>query len=313
MINKPLVSIIMPVYNSKKFLREAIESALSTSTTEIELIIVDDGSTDGSREIAASYQSVRIIKQERSGACKARNVGIKHATGEFVKFLDSDDVLEPTLVSKQVALLHNLDKKFILYSDIRFFDNISGEDRVHVVDLNKNGDQLLQLLRSNIQTSAPLHRRASLLEIGGFDERLLKAQEYNLHLRLSMAGYKFLRLPGIVTHVREHDDPNRITNQRVSHEARENAELRSTIYLELFRAHYGASIPPAIRRHFASGAAEAALKRIRCGDVVGAWRELRYADQFDPSAADLLIGCGEAIKRIAGFKWRRVLARLMKG
>lgn len=306
------VSVIMPVYNSENYLREAIESVISHHGVEVELIVVDDGSIDASRDIAHSYPSVRVLEQAHLGACKARNHGLRNATGEFVKFLDSDDFLEPGCLRKQVDLLRKVDENTIVYSDVRYFNDENGTSRVQSVNLFGDDDQVIQLLKSNIQTPAPLHRRISLLEVGGFDERLLKAQEYNLHLRLALTGYTFQRLPGVGTHVREHTAPHRISNQLRSLEVEKNAELRSRIYLELFQDRYGALVPPAIRRHFASGGAETALTRIRRGDFSGAHRALRYAMQFDPTPGDLLSGFGEAARRILHFKLRGLRARLTK-
>src|SRR5829696_8499022 len=89
----PLVSVVIPCYNQAHFLGEAIESVLSQSYRHFELIVVDDGSTDETSEVASRYEGVRLIRQENQGLSGARNTGIGHSGGEFLVFLDADDRL----------------------------------------------------------------------------------------------------------------------------------------------------------------------------------------------------------------------------
>src|SRR5215831_612931 len=93
----PLVSVIIPSYNSKQFVTQAIQSARSQSYPSIEIILIDDGSTDGTSELMSEFErlNVKYIKQNNAGASPARNTGIALAQGEFVQFLDADDVLHP--------------------------------------------------------------------------------------------------------------------------------------------------------------------------------------------------------------------------
>ena len=98
------VSVIMPIYNAYDYLRPAIESVLDQTLTEIELICIDDGSTDNSYELIKEYQQkderVRIVTETNAGPSLARNNGIKRARGEYIAFLDADDFFEPTLLEK---------------------------------------------------------------------------------------------------------------------------------------------------------------------------------------------------------------------
>lgn len=105
----PLVSIIMPVYNAERFLEEAIQSALEQTWPAKELIIVNDGSTDSSLSIALKYQSnnVQVIDVENGGAAKARNIGFKHANGEFIQYLDADDLMKSDKIEIQMTRLLN--------------------------------------------------------------------------------------------------------------------------------------------------------------------------------------------------------------
>src|SRR5215217_7762241 len=91
----PLVTVVIPCYNQAHFLKEAIESVLKQSYAHYEIVVVDDGSTDETSEVASSYEGVRLIRQENRGLAEARNTGIKHSEGDFLVFLDADDRLLP--------------------------------------------------------------------------------------------------------------------------------------------------------------------------------------------------------------------------
>lgn len=112
-MKKPLVSVVMPVYNAEQFLAEAIESIVNQTYKRIEFIIVDDRSTDGSRDILLSYKRkyprriklIRTKKNLNSGGDSCANVGIKHASGVYIARMDADDISEPTRIEKQVAFL----------------------------------------------------------------------------------------------------------------------------------------------------------------------------------------------------------------
>jgi glycosyltransferase involved in cell wall biosynthesis len=108
-----LVSVILPVYNGGKYISEAIDSILNQKVGNVEIIIIDDGSTDNSGEIALRYKeesefgSIRYIKQSNQGPSAARNLGIREAGGEFIAFIDSDDIWSSNKLSLQLSILHN--------------------------------------------------------------------------------------------------------------------------------------------------------------------------------------------------------------
>ncbi len=94
------VSVIIPIYNSEQFLEETIKTVLHQDYKNIELILVDDGSTDGSLQIAKKYESdkVTVLHQLNQGACVARNLGLEHATGIYIQFMDADDLLSSSKI-----------------------------------------------------------------------------------------------------------------------------------------------------------------------------------------------------------------------
>jgi glycosyltransferase involved in cell wall biosynthesis len=102
---EPLVSVVLPIWNGERYLAEAIESVLGQSHPSVELVIVDDGSTDGGPELAASYPEVKLIRQENRGVAAARNRGVSESTGDLLAFIDQDDVYAPEKLELQVAEL----------------------------------------------------------------------------------------------------------------------------------------------------------------------------------------------------------------
>jgi glycosyltransferase involved in cell wall biosynthesis len=102
-----LVSVIVPVYNGERYLAEAIQSVLNQDYRDIEVVVVDDGSTDRSSEIAEQFAVTRIIRQLNAGAGAATNTGIENARGDILTFIDADDLWEPGTLARRVARFHN--------------------------------------------------------------------------------------------------------------------------------------------------------------------------------------------------------------
>lgn len=206
------VSVIIPCYNSENFLGAAIESALGQSWRDLEVIVVDDGSTDDSRQAAAEFgDRVRTMFLDHQGAAAARNSGLEAATGEFLQFLDADDLLVADAVTSRLEAFD--DDVDAVFGDLEFFDDDSGLSRRVTSHADWPGfDPLAHLIENNIYTEAPLHRRRGLFEIGGFDESLPCSQELDIHLRLYLAGAKFSYHPRVVARARVHATPDRIEN-----------------------------------------------------------------------------------------------------
>ncbi len=210
---QPLVSIIIPCYNSEKYIGKCIESIISQSYKYIEIVVVDDGSTDNSIEIIKKYNNVKVYSQVNSGACVARNYGLKRCGGYYVKFLDSDDYLNPDSIRLQVEFAQSLQEMQIAYGykSVLFNNKISIKKEV----LNST-NQFTQLINKNIVTTLPLHKKKALVEIGAFDEQLDFRQEWDLHLKLAKNGYEFIYHDvSIYTQVM-HDNPNRISARKLN-------------------------------------------------------------------------------------------------
>ncbi|RFZ95602.1 glycosyltransferase family 2 protein [Mucilaginibacter conchicola] len=124
-MNYPLVSIIIPVYNAEKHLAQCIESAMAQTWPNKELIIVNDGSTDDSFKIATSYSCswIKVFDRPNKGASAARNEGMRNAQGEYIQFLDADDLISADKIEKQVTALLGDSNKLAVCSTVHFFDD----------------------------------------------------------------------------------------------------------------------------------------------------------------------------------------------
>ena len=179
----PLVSVVIPCYNSARFLGEAIDSVLQQTYPRIEIILVDDGSTDETARIARSYP-VRYIYQTNRGISAARNTGIAHTQGKYVLFLDHDDRLLPMGVETGVELLEEHPECAVAVGEHRYI----GADGRPIGYSNKHAtgrDHYRMLLEHNfIETPcSALHRRAGLALAGVFDESVQGAEDHELYLR----------------------------------------------------------------------------------------------------------------------------------
>lgn len=125
---QPLISIIIPAYNSEGWLEECVKSVLSQTWKNIEVIIIDDGSEDGTKKVADKFedQRIRVIRQAHRGASAARNTGLECSNGDFIQYLDADDVLAPDKLETQIKLLQQEESEFVISGAwARFHDNIA--------------------------------------------------------------------------------------------------------------------------------------------------------------------------------------------
>ena len=183
---EPLVSILVPCYNAERFVSDAIHSALEQTYQPIEVIVLDDGSTDESLDVIKGFADRDNFRWESGpnrGGNAARNRLLELARGEFVQYLDADDLLLPDKIRKQVAAIQpSVDSVFCDYVT---FGTQLPEDEKEIRYPDITGDILEYFLNHSVITMLPLHRRRMLLEAGGFDESLPCCQEYELHVRLA--------------------------------------------------------------------------------------------------------------------------------
>ena len=182
-----LVSVIVPVFNRQDYVAETIESIVKQTYKNIEIIIINDGSTDDSEKIIRTFQSqypdaIDVINQKNQGQVKARNNGLEIARGEFIAFLDSDDVWSLDKVEKQMNRFKN--KIGLVYSGVQYIDtwgNVIGEEQC---DQSIKGSVYEKLLVKNRMTGGTvIIKNAVLKEVGLFDETLEAAENWDLWIR----------------------------------------------------------------------------------------------------------------------------------
>jgi len=192
-LSQPLVSIVIPCFNAEPFIGEAIESALGQTYPHKEVIVIDDGSTDQSLEVIRSFgDRLRWETGPNRMACAARNRGLELANGEFVQFLDADDLLHVDKLEKQVPqALAN--RPQIVYCQWTSELIEEGAGNLQSSSLTYP-DPVVQALRKIIQTSASLYPVSMLSEVQGWREDLTCAQDFDLNLRLACAGASFYQM-----------------------------------------------------------------------------------------------------------------------
>jgi len=238
----PLVSVIMPTYNRERFVGIAIRSVIEQSYPNWELIVVDDGSTDGTSDLIAPLladRRIRYLKQQNSGQAVARNQGLRLARGEFVCFMDSDNRWLPPKLQRQVALFAGRADLDVLYGEI---DIIDEEGRVQAsTPMRRHSGRITEhLLVDNCVTfNTAMVRRARLLECGGMDETIRRADDYDLWLRLSVRC-TFEYVPEIWAQYR-------VMTDQISSNKDGRFESNQSI-IERFMARHPSLVPEAIVR-----------------------------------------------------------------
>ncbi len=186
-MSTPLVSVIMPTFNRAGWLSESIGSVLNQTYPNLELIVVDDGSTDHTAEVVRAFgDQLTYLRQANRGVSKARNHGVAKSRGLWVAFLDSDDLWQPAKVATQVALFQAQPEVEVCYTDeiwIRHGVRVNPK-RIH----QKHTGWLFEpsLPRCIISPSSVMMRRSLWTRLGGFDERLPACEDYDLWLRMTV-------------------------------------------------------------------------------------------------------------------------------
>jgi len=207
-LKKPIVSIVTPTYNRAGFIGDAVRSVLCQSMPDWELLIVDDGSEDNTREVLAEYETdprIHYFYQPNQGQSIARNNALEKVRGDFVGFLDSDDLWCADKLERQLALFESHPEVHIVHGDESII-NEEGRETSRENMRRYSGRITPQLLADNsVSITTALVRRQCFDEMGGFKASNGVADDYDLWLRFS-ARYLFHYEPGIVASYRVMDD-----------------------------------------------------------------------------------------------------------
>lgn len=209
----PKVSVVIPVFNRPVAVRRAIESVLAQTCQDFEIVVVDDGSSDGTVEAIAAFDDPRITivrHSQRRGGSAARNTGIHASSAEYVAFLDSDDEWLPTKLERQLDRFARSDARVALvYTGM---ESVYADGSCIVYPARESSDLSRVLLTDNVigGTSVGMVRRRALDAIGGFDDSLPASQEMDLWLRLCQR-FPAGAVPDVLVRVAKGDDQHRIT------------------------------------------------------------------------------------------------------
>lgn len=212
----PKVSAIITTRNRSYLLKRAIESVLTQTYNEMECIVVDDSSTDDTREVCSKYpiMYIHISKEESRGGNYARNLGIKASLGEYVAFLDDDDFWLPTKIEKQVALIEDQNCEMVycmrLYQDMHNGKVVKEWAEPRPKPQGNLRDEIFKHYITN--TSCILARKSLIEQIGGFDENLRKWQEYDLMIRAAQVSEIYYVNENLCVYRNDNEDRNRVSN-----------------------------------------------------------------------------------------------------
>ncbi|HVF56482.1 MAG TPA: glycosyltransferase family A protein [Pyrinomonadaceae bacterium] len=203
---RPLVSVVVPAYNYGRYIAETLENLRAQTYENWDCVVVDDGSTDDTGEIVRRFAErdarVRYVAQKNQRQAVAKNTGLAQSGGEYVQFLDADDLLERRKFERQVEYLESHPEVDIVYGGARYFTDgreqellyaMIGEDKAWMPEISGAGRPVVrQLLIDNIMViNSPLVRRTVVNEVGPFDTALPLVEDWEYWLRCALAGKRF--------------------------------------------------------------------------------------------------------------------------
>ncbi len=201
--NSPLVSVVVSLFNKEKYIAATIESVLSQTYHPVELIIIDDGSTDNSVAIAQKYLDAKVFSQKNQGAYAARNYGASIATGDFFAFLDADDIWYEQKLEKQMAVFSSFPKLSVVTTLSRKIDQkgeeLPSERKIPIpIDEPFYPIKILLEIGNPFCLSSGLVRRASFEAVHGF-RKILLSEDYDFWIRIAAEEQLFYVVPEILT------------------------------------------------------------------------------------------------------------------
>lgn len=206
MQKRDLTSVIIPCFNQAKFLGETLESVFAQTYPRYEVIVVDDGSTDGTAKVAARFDPVRTLRQRNRGLAAARNAGFRASAGRFVVFLDADDRLLPNALEDGVASLDANPLCAFSYGHVKLIAT-DGSPLPTPLQAGVAADHYLELLRHNYiwTTGAVVYRRTAFESVGGFNALISGSSDFDLNARMARL-FPVCCSESVVVEYRRHDE-----------------------------------------------------------------------------------------------------------
>jgi len=243
-----LVSVIIPAYNAQQFIAEALDSVFSQTYKNFEVIVINDGSTDGTQKLLERYKNkfgeqLIIINQSNQGQVIAKNNGLKVAKGEFIAFLDSDDKWAPEKLQLQLDLMSKSSNIGLCYTEAILINEKGAKIGYRQVnDLYKGKCFERLIMRNNITASSVMIRKECIDKVGFYDEKLKTCENWDLWLRISrFYELSFIKKPLAYYRIHKGHMSNQINRMRKGriYVIKKHAKyLPSHVYKEaLFNAH----------------------------------------------------------------------------
>ena len=227
----PLVSVIVPLYNASAYIVEALESVLASTYRPLEVIVMNDGSTDDSLSVAQAYSKahaeVRVLTQANAGASAARNHAIRESRGVYILPVDADNRIHPLYIEEAVAVLEARPEVKVVSCRAEFFGARTGEW------ITPPFSHAL-LARKNMIDTCAMYRRADWDRTLGYNEQCAAREDWDLWLSLFESGGEFVRLPDIRLYYRVREGSKRIQDRALKHKLIEQINLRHPKYMEKY-------------------------------------------------------------------------------
>jgi len=212
---RPLVSVLLSVYNGEKYIKEAIDSILLQTYTNFELVIINDGSTDSTLEIIKKFHDprIKIYTHANIGLACSLNIAAKRSKGEFLARQDADDISLPNRLEKQVNIFQKKPDVVLVGADTIMIDRIGKPLGKTSAPLTKKNalDKIFALTSPYVHGSLML-RRSTFESVGGYSERFITSQDFDLIIRMSLLANEFSAVPEILYKLRIH--PTSITSKK---------------------------------------------------------------------------------------------------
>lgn len=256
----PVVTICTPSFNRADLVGETLQSVIRQTFENWEIIVVDDGSTDNSREVIGRFTErdsrIHLVERNRGpkGACTCRNIAASLARGRYLLFLDTDDLLAPFCLQQRVATLDTRKElDFAIFPMLLFETDPNKADRLWNRDTG--GDDLLRLLRLDpvCQGTGTLWKKESFIRVGMWDESLSVWQDIELHVRAFAGNYKYEKRFDLAPDVLLRETASSLS--RGGYQSREKLQSRAIVArraVELLRTHERADLIPEVRYYCAS-------------------------------------------------------------
>ena len=228
---KPLVSVIVPLYNMESYIEETLQSIAASSYSNLEIIVMDDGSSDNSLEVAQAFANANpqlnlsVLTQKNQGASVARNNAISKAKGIYILPVDADDLISPQYIEMAVEVLERHPETLVVGCEIDMF----GMSNKHV----KYPKFSLELLaRKNMIAAPSMFRRTDWQRAGGYCKEIKGREDWDFWLSVFAEGGEFVRLPLVGVYYRVHSGSKRLRTQRYKHELVDQLNKRHTKFIQ---------------------------------------------------------------------------------